>query len=657
MKLFTFIISMLVTVTLVFAQSQTNMERLQQLAETFHQRYLADKEFAIQMAQQNGWPIVKTGEDGTIMEIQRIDINGIPIYYSTDNLNAAKTVSTNQVWSGGRAGLNLTGVGVPIAEWDGGAIRGTHQELTGRIHQIDSPSSTSDHSTHVAGTILASGVDAAAHGMATAAEINAYDYNDDNAEMSAAAADLRLSNHSYGILCGWDSFGLSWYGDPNISNDEDYKFGFYTENESKAWDQIAYNAPYYLIVKSAGNDRGHGPLLGSSHPADAEPDSGYDTIGPQGVAKDILTVGAVNDIPNGYSQPSDVVMSSFSSWGPTDDGRIKPDIVANGVGLYSSTAGSDNEYSTYDGTSMSAPNATGSLTLLQEHYANLHNGDWMLASTLKALVIHTADEAGDADGPDFRFGWGLLNTEKAANLITDANNSALTSTIRVDTLQENQTISYQIHTDGTSPLKITICWTDAPGKPVEPQLDPPDLMLINDLDMRLVGADSTYMPWVLDPINRTVPATTGDNFRDNVEQIYVAAPPAGDYTIQISHKDTLYNDQQVFSIVINDAQFNGSPNTLEKASEATPNKFRLYGNYPNPFNPSTNIRFDLATAGRTTLTVYDALGKQITTLVDKYLPAGQYTFKWNAGQLSSGIYFYRLQTGKLSQVKRMLLVK
>ncbi|HHJ51734.1 MAG TPA: T9SS type A sorting domain-containing protein, partial [Caldithrix abyssi] len=487
--------------------------------------------------------------------------------------------------------------------------------------------------------------------------LNAYDYNDDNAEMSAAAADLRLSNHSYGIICGWDSFGLSWYGDPNISNDEDYKFGFYTENESKAWDQIAYNAPYYLIVKSAGNDRGHGPLLGSSHPADAEPDSGYDTIGPQGVAKDILTVGAVNDIPNGYSQPSDVVMSSFSSWGPTDDGRIKPDIVANGVGLYSSTAGSDNAYSTYDGTSMSSPNATGSLTLLQEHYANLHNGDWMLASTLKALVIHTADEAGDADGPDFRFGWGLLNTEKAANLITEANNSALTSTIRVDTLQENQTISYQIHTDGTSPLKITICWTDAPGKPVAPQLDPPDLMLINDLDMRLVGTDSTYMPWVLDPINRTVPATTGDNFRDNVEQIYVAAPPAGDYTIQISHKDTLYNNQQVFSIVINDAQFNGSPNTLEKASEAAPNKFRLYGNYPNPFNPSTNIRFDLATAGRTTLTVYDALGKKITTLVDKYLPAGQYTFKWNAGQLSSGIYFYRLQTGKLSQVKRMLLVK
>jgi hypothetical protein len=66
--------------------------------------------------------------------------------------------------------------------------------------------------------------------------------------------------------------------------------------------------------------------------------SGYDCISQQGCAKNILTVGAVNDIVGGYSSPGDVVMSSFSSWGPTDDGRIKPDICANGVGLYSSLA-------------------------------------------------------------------------------------------------------------------------------------------------------------------------------------------------------------------------------------------------------------------------------------------------------------------------------
>ena len=641
----------------VFAQTQTNTERLKQLSELFHQRYVVEKAKAIEIANQNGWPIKKIGENGTIMEIQYINHNGIPIYYSTDNLNAAKTVSTNQVWTGGRAGLNLTGIGVPIGEWDGGAIRGSHQELTGRIHQIDSPSSNSDHSTHVAGTMIASGIDASAHGMATSAEINAYDYNDDNAEMAAAADGLRLSNHSYGIICGWDSFGLSWYGDPNISNDEDYKFGFYSENESRAWDEIAFNAPYYLIVKSAGNDRGQGPLLGNSHPADYEPDDGYDTIGPQGVAKNILTVGAIKDIPNGYSQPSDVVMSSFSSWGPTDDGRIKPDIVANGVGLYSSTASSDNSYATYDGTSMSAPNATGSLALLQEHYANLHNGQWMLASTLKALVIHTADEAGDADGPDYRFGWGLLNTEKAANLISEDNNGALLSTIWVDTLQEFQTISYNIHSDGSSPLKLTLCWTDPPGTPVAPQLDPPDLMLVNDLDMRLIGVDSTYMPWVLDPNNRTAAATTGDNFRDNVEQIYLSAPPAGDYTVQISHKDTLYNHQQVFSLIINDAQFNGSPNSLQKVTHITPNKFYLYSNFPNPFNPSTSIRFDLAQSGRTSLTIYNVLGKKIATLVDAHLSAGQYTFKWDAKGQASGIYFYRLQSGKFSKVRRMLLTR
>ena len=209
-----------------------------------------------------------------------------------------------------------------------------------------------------------------------------------------------------------------WYGDTTLSSSEDYRFGFYTSS-ARSWDLIANAAPKYLIVKSAGNDRGSAPGSGvTSHeiwdpnsgwvtstvsrPADGGTD-GYDCISTYGNSKNILTVGAVNDITAGYTQPSDVVMSSFSGWGPTDDGRIKPDIVANGVSLYSTGK---------------ASNATGSMALLQEMY-NDSNGVFMNSATLKALVIHTANEAGTNPGPDFSFGWGLLNIKGAADLIAD----------------------------------------------------------------------------------------------------------------------------------------------------------------------------------------------------------------------------------------------
>ena len=119
-----------------------------------------------------------------------------------------------------------------------------------------------------------------------------------------------------------------------MSTVEDYKFGFY-DSYAQSWDQIAYAAPYYLICKSAGNDRGESwsgthYLPGDNRPynvtrdADGGP-TGYDCISFIGNAKNILTVGAVDAIPSGYSSPTDVVMSTFSGWGPTDDGRIKPD--------------------------------------------------------------------------------------------------------------------------------------------------------------------------------------------------------------------------------------------------------------------------------------------------------------------------------------------
>jgi len=86
-------------------------------------------------------------------------------------------------------------------------------------------------------------------------------------------------------------------------------------------------------------------------------------------------------------------------------------------------------------------------------------------------------------------------------------------------------------------------------------------------------------------------------------------------------------------------------------------RYSLGQNYPNPFNPATQFEFRIAESGFVSLRVYDALGKQVETLVNEELHQGVYKFEWNASKLASGVYYYRLASGKFSEVKKMVLVK
>lgn len=96
---------------------------------------------------------------------------------------------------------------------------------------------------------------------------------------------------------------------------------------------------------------------------------------------------------------------------------------------------------------------------------------------------------------------------------------------------------------------------------------------------------------------------------------------------------------------------------LNQTGNEIPEKFNLYANYPNPFNPVTTIRFDIPEQSFTKLVIYDLLGKEVKTLVNMQLQAGSYTAQLNADDLSSGIYLYRIETGKFADVKKMILVK
>jgi len=507
-------------------------------------------------AQQNNIKIRQVLSNGEIMEMQKI-VDGIPYFYITQNANAALSTRANKLWA---APYGITGSGYnKIGEWDGGAVRATHQELVGRVIQKDSPASTHYHATHVAGTIIASGVDVQAKGMAYQATLDAYDWNSDGSEMASAAANgMEISNHSYGYITGW--YGSShWFGHTSISQNEAFTFGFYS-SASQNWDNISYNAPNYLIVKAAGNDRNDvAPASGTvhthngsgsytdTHYSDGYDNGGYDTVGTQGVAKNILTVGAVDDVPV-YSSPSSVNMSSFSGWGPTDDGRIKPDVVGNGIGLYSTSDGSDTDYISISGTSMATPNVVGTLALLQQYYQSKNQGTPMRSATLKALVLHTADEAGSSVGPDYKYGWGLVNAEKAAEVITKDEGVEL---IVESTLLNGGSYTRDITLSGDeiSALRVTIVWTDPAGTPVSASLDPSDKMLVNDLDIHIVKNGMSYYPWKLDKNNPANAATRNSkNDVDNVEQVLIDNPEEGTYTVVVNHAGSLSASQD-FSIV------------------------------------------------------------------------------------------------------------
>ena len=96
---------------------------------------------------------------------------------------------------------------------------------------------------------------------------------------------------------------------------------------------------------------------------------------------------------------------------------------------------------------------------------------------------------------------------------------------------------------------------------------------------------------------------------------------------------------------------------IEPLSSELPSKFSLYQNYPNPFNPSTKIKFDIPKQGNVKLTVYDISGKEVNVLVNSELKAGSYEYNFDGSGLSSGVYFYKLQSGGFIKTERMVLVK
>ncbi|HEY4285734.1 MAG TPA: S8 family serine peptidase [Puia sp.] len=563
------------------AQVVANKAAMQKASQDRALKEAAFQRVLTTTALERGWPLTLRNKKGRLAYLRGINNSGLPYYVTTtDNLISAATIRTNKVWPGGGNGLSLNGSTAAlkgkIAVWDEGLVRPTHVELAGRVTQKDNASVLSDHSTHVSGTMIAAGVNPLAKGMSFGAQqLLTYDFNDDESEMMAAAAGgLLVSNHSYADIAGWyfDDTEQHWEFWGNPGDTVDIRFGLYNE-DARYWDTIAYLAPDYLIAKAGGNNRGDtGAVVGQTYyrmnaqgnfvnagnrPAGISSNTGYNTIATYGNSKNILTLGAVNPIPGGYHNPGDVVLADFSSLGPTGDGRIKPDLVADGVNVLSSISTSDHAYDIYSGTSMATPASAGSSFLLQEYYYKLH-GAFMHSSTLKGLLIHTADEAGASPGPDYAYGWGLINMERAAAVIT-ADNGDHSQQIIQSSLTGTAPATYVVTASGKTPVMATICWTDVPGTPAVIPANSHNfrdaaIKLVNDLDLRITDNvnGKVYLPWILDPNNPGAAATKGDNIRDNVEKVELSDSliPGRSYTITVSHKGTIQRTTQSFSLLI-----------------------------------------------------------------------------------------------------------
>ncbi|MDY0930629.1 S8 family peptidase [Chryseobacterium sp. CFBP8996] len=630
------------------------------------------------------------------------DPSGKPYFLQAEDMDQIKNSNSDFLQNGTITGLtgSFNGEDIKYTIFDGGRVFGGHAFFDNIPNRITSKEATtmnySAHATSVAGfigarahtqTLTVNGAPRTINfqGIAKNSTMDSYAFRNSilpgNTVASTVfqkiiAAQPKISNHSYGTNTGWSietvsgAAALVWNGaftSPNQS--ADLQGTYFSSDQS--YDQIVYNNPSYIIVKSSGNYFGTGPDLPgadnvSKYYSDANgnlvefeltdtlPSTncafGYDCISNGSLAKNIIVVGATDIITanNGrYVTASNVVHSDYSSAGPRDDGGIKPDITAVGTSVGSAstaenTTGS-NGLTVGDGTSYSAPVVTGIIGLWTQINKQLFNNSELNAASAKTLMIHSAAEAGNV-GPDPLFGWGFIDSKKGAELLVGKSNNSVIFTD--ETLTSGVTNSKTIKASGTEPLKVTISWIDPafilPANLTWAQAyNNRSSRLVNDLDVRIIDTTTNiaYQPWKLDANNPTTPATKGDNIVDNVEQVVLDNPVAGrTYRIEVTNKGTLVNNAttpapapQNYSIIVT-----GFTEVLGTKDVTSPANGIVIA--PTLTKDVVNI---LKAPKKSSYTVYDLSGKKLQNGV---INSAQETISLSS--YTNGIYIIEVKTDK-----------
>lgn len=491
---------------------------------------------------------LKKDKNGKIIRPNWVSDTGIPLYYTTHIRSARKAARTQTLSAEGSSGLNLNGEGIQLGIWDAGHIFTAHDEFTGgeeqNIYQVPieiADSTAADiwhgHPTAVASIVIAKGIleneNYDITGIATALDkVYSYDWNDDISEIFEQLQtfnnpDFILSNHSYGIPLMYDGELLP-----------DEFIGDYSQ-WSSIIDNITYTYPYYVHIAAGGNDGN------VSYPT--QETTGLDQLTGSTTAKNVLTVGSFSMDDNSEN----FTPTGFSSAGPTNDFRIKPEITAPGQRLGAASWDKNNpeqldSYVVTSGTSFAAPATAAGLAQLQQLHQRIFSS-YMRGATAKALLCHTADDIKDWNGiditgPDVKTGYGAINILAAAELIEK--DEFTTNTILEFELAEGETKSLFMTITNAGELKATLSWYDPHAK------NNAEIALVNDLDLRIIQENTLFYPYKLPTEAQQAVAIKGDNEVDNIEQIRVSEELGGIYEIRISHKGNLQDGLQAASLVL-----------------------------------------------------------------------------------------------------------
>lgn len=522
------------------------------MANGLRVNFVKEKTQLLQQAGINGWALTERSADGNYSELTAIGPDGAPLYYSTFSTELNTTTRANTLHDNGLLNLGINGENMTVGVWDAGSAWTNHKEFDDRVSVMDQSEVVDSHATKVTGILVASGLDKKSKGIAYRAQAVTHDWTKDIIEVAEMAADgLLLSNHSYGI---------------RTDRVPDWYFGSYIP-VSRDWDRIMYNAPYYLMVTAAGNSQ---KSRDNGTPISGTPEMGYDLLLGFATSKNGITVAAADVKTNDQGELIRAMVTPYSSFGPLDDGRIKPDIAAHGINIYTTGSTDNQEYEIAQGTSVATPGVTGSMLLLQQYHEELE-GRFMKAATLKGLVLHTADDV-NTPGPDYKMGWGVINSKSAVELMA---NKGYSSLIAEETLMEGERRTYTVTANGKDPLSASISWTDpATGHVNTSLLNDRTPALVNDLDIRITKDGKTYFPWKLNGTHAEVPAIKGDNKVDPFEKIDLEGAE-GTFTITITHKNKLDGGLQDFSLIVSGIALTecipGTPENVEltRATESS----------------------------------------------------------------------------------------
>lgn len=477
-------------------------------------------------------PVERIGELAAEEEVLWIEEGPPPLSPNNDGLRELAGVDAV---SGGVYGLD--GSGVRLFVFDGGAVRADHTTFdsgSGSRVTVFDGSAYDNHPTHVAGTAAGDGNGSRAKGVAPGADVLSAGYSQvagtmlfwDNA--GDIEADYTTARNTHDADLGTNSIGSNTAsnGYP-CSREGDYGVSAGLLDGIVRGDNAGVGSAVAMTWAN-GNERGGG----TSYPGRCG--ASYSTTAPPACAKNPIHVGALSSDGG--------AMTTFSSWGPCDDGRLKPVISAAGCetgrvsgehSIYSSLATSTTAFGGACGTSMATPGVAGVVSLLIEDWRDQGHGgatDRPLPALIKAMLIQTARDLGP-DGPDFVYGYGNVEVQALIDLLRNGSGlgSAGSRHWGTDTVDQGQTDSFTLTVGaGTRTLKATLAWDDAAAAAFSA------VALVNDLDLELVAPDATvHRPFVLDDANPHLPATTGVNGLDNQEQVVVETPQAGTWTVRV----------------------------------------------------------------------------------------------------------------------------